>query len=195
MMNRPLLLLVIMLYSFKALGSQTCIIEHSYAKNNTSTFALTLESSFAADLQSAWETITDYNNLDDFVTGMTSSVIISRISENNLTVEQTGELEIWVLTHRFTILLNVTEDPPARVRMTSIGGDFEKFDGKYEITSLDNDTVKLTWRGVITPSRFIPIVLAKHFVLKNSNLQFCDVISEIKKRSDFRKKKVEQERQ
>ena len=140
-----------------------------------------------SDIDTVWQTLTDYPSLSHFVRRMKRSSLITRNKSKKL-VEQIGVIRFLLFKREFKVLLVVEEKYPLAIEMTQIEGDFEYFQSKYHIDKKSNDSVRLTWRGQLHPSFFVPPIIGRKMIETNIKNQFCDVVLEILARTQNEEK-------
>ena len=101
----------------------------------------------AADAQTVWDTITDYDTLASFMPGIHSCRVIERRTPTNgvehLLVEQHGEFRFMLFTQAMTLRLNIEHllHRVAEARAVSFdlglfrGRAIDVFEGRYELIS------------------------------------------------------------
>ena len=159
-------------------SSLGCSANSQAIEETSGLYDVTLTKEIQTDVNTVWKTLTDYSRLSTFVKGMTRSTVLEGHGSKKV-VQQTGILRLLFFSKEFTVWLNVDEKYPRFITMTQFKGDFDHFSGRYDINQTGNNKVRLTWRGTLKPSFYIPPIIGKRIIKKNINKQFCDVISEI----------------
>ncbi len=108
-------------------------------------YAVHATANVAAEQRIAWETLTDYEHLRDFVPDIESSRVVSR-EGNRLVVEHTGSFHLFVFSMPVRVRLAVEHQPYERVlaRTTPglVGSDeptLRSFSGRYRLTVLSGN--------------------------------------------------------
>jgi len=103
----------------------------------------------AADTQTAWRVLTDYDRYVDFVPGLKDSHVVSRDGEH-LTVRQSGDASFWLLRMPYDVTYEVTEFPPYRVESRASGSALRHFDSTYVLTPSASN-VRIEYVGHLAP--------------------------------------------
>ncbi len=143
--------------------------------------------SVKSDIDTVWQTLTDYSSLPRFVRGMKESKILMQ-NESKKLVAQIGVIRFLLFKREFKLLLIVAENYPLTIEMNQLKGDFIYFQSKYYIDQQNNHSVRLTWQGQLHPSFFVPPIFGKKIIENNIKKQFCDVILEILARTQDKEK-------
>jgi carbon monoxide dehydrogenase subunit G len=102
--------------------------------------------SFRAEIRKdvAWAVLTDYDNLPTFVSSMRSSSA-SRNESGRLLVTQQAVGRAGPFSRSLHVVLEVTEDEPARIAFHDVGGaSFRSYAGRWAIDE-DGDAVLVTY--------------------------------------------------
>ncbi len=154
----------------------------SFSEKKTPTFyQIEISTELKANVDTVWNTLTDYSNLQSFITNLRQSLILVETRSRKI-IEQTGIIRLPVFTKQFKILLDVQEEYPTRIKMAQIDGDFDFFKSEYQIIPTDYDHVQLTWQGKLLPAFYIPSFIGKTIININIKNQFCDLINEVSSR-------------
>ena len=113
---------------------------------------------------------------------MRSSILQKRTS-NQALVEQVGEIKFGIFRKTFQLVLSVEEYFPHTIKMRGVKGDFAHFYSEYRLSQINNETTHINWQGKIAPMFFVPPFVGPSLFKLNVRNQFCDVLSEINKRS------------
>jgi len=108
------------------------------------------QSDVEVDRATIWSTLSDYDHLAEFIPNMSSSRTISRNGPNVL-VEQKGTAGLGPIRHGFTVTLAVTERLDESISLSELGGDFSRFDARYEIVPLTTGRSRVVYDATIVP--------------------------------------------
>jgi Polyketide cyclase / dehydrase and lipid transport len=153
----------------------------------------------AADAQTVWETITDYEALPGFMPGIHACRVIERRTPTktveHLVIEQRGEFRFLLFAQAITVRLNVEHDllRMAQAKAVSVGlGRFkyraiDVFEGRYELTPLDGrrcpPRTQLRYTAVIGLRLPPPPAIGSMAVRRNLSAQLEAVAQEVARRS------------
>jgi len=100
-----------------------------------------------------WTVLTDYDHLAELIPGVAVSHLVSENGEKCL--EQVGELKTPFMQLRLRAVLRLQEIPCQRIDFTAIDGDFNRFDGHWELVC-SNGTTHLGYHVVLSPKFYVP---------------------------------------
>eukprot|EP00276_Gloeochaete_wittrockiana_P002973 CAMPEP_0184656852 /NCGR_PEP_ID=MMETSP0308-20130426/16800_1 /TAXON_ID=38269 /ORGANISM="Gloeochaete witrockiana, Strain SAG 46.84" /LENGTH=703 /DNA_ID=CAMNT_0027094161 /DNA_START=444 /DNA_END=2555 /DNA_ORIENTATION=- len=89
----------------------------------------------AADAQTAWKVLTDYEGLISFVPNLARSEVLPH-PEGKIRLLQVGVKYQLYFQFQARAVLDVEEEPYSAIRFTMVEGDFEHFNGLWTITPL-----------------------------------------------------------
>ncbi len=155
-----------------------------HAIRHGESFEFEAVSEFEADLDQAWEVLTDYDRFSDFIPGMQTSQIVAR-HERNVVVDQRGEASLLFFTFPIRVRLAIEEYPYRRIVSRAIEGDFRELRGTYDLEA-HGRRVRFHYSGRLTPNFSIPplisTILVRHIVEK----RFSAMVDEILRRQRSR---------
>jgi hypothetical protein len=149
-------------------------------EENGGRFAVTARVSVEVTRATAWEVITDYNRLGDFVPDMDDSRIVSRAGEPTL-VQQTGAW--YVLGYRVPvqIVAQVEEQPMRTVRFHSISGNVRVENGEWSLAD-ESGVVTIGYRVECIPDFWVPPILGTVLIKRDVRAKLAHVAREMLKR-------------
>ena len=103
----------------------------------------------AADSETAWRVLTDYDHYVDFVPGLKDSHVVSRQGDR-LTVAQSGDASFWLLRMPYDVTYEVTEFPPYRVESRATASALRHFESTYVLTPSSRN-VRIDYIGHLAP--------------------------------------------
>ena len=153
----------------------------------------------AADVQTVWETITDYDALPGFLPGIHTCRVIERRTPTktveHLVIEQHGEFRFLLFAQAITVWLNVEHEllRMAQAKAVSVEmGLFRQraidvFEGRYELTPLGASRraprTQLRYTAVIGLTLPPPPAIGSMAVRRNLSAQLEAVAEEVARRS------------
>jgi hypothetical protein len=153
----------------------------------------------AADVQTVWDTITDYDELPSFMPGIHTCRVIERRMPTELTehlvVEQRGEFRALLFAQTMTVRLSIEHQLLRVAEAKALSFDLgllkrraiDVFEGRYELTSLDArpsaPRTLLRYRAVIGLRLPPPPVVGSIAIRQNLAAQLEAVAREVARRS------------
>lgn len=127
----------------------------------------------------AYDVVTDYVHLPEFVTAMDSCIVLSRDSLGAL-VRQVGTAQLLV-RRSIRMTLRFTEERPSRLRFEIVSGDFPIYYGKWEFEPSPTGTV-LGYSVTMRPPTFVPTWLVRPSIEKT----LCRTLSQTRREIERR---------
>jgi Polyketide cyclase / dehydrase and lipid transport len=153
----------------------------------------------AADAQTVWDTITDYDELPNFMPGIRACRVIERRmptqATEHLVVEQHGEFRALLFAQTMTVRLSIEHQLLRVAEAKALSFDLglfrrraiDVFEGRYELTALDArpgaPRTLLRYRALIGLRLPPPPVVGSLAIRQNLSLQLAAVAREIARRS------------
>jgi len=147
-------------------------------------FEVEATSEFEAEVPLAWEVLTDYDRLSDFIPGMHSSRTVSR-NKHNVIVDQSGEARLLFFAFPIQVRLEVEEFPYERIVSRAIEGNFKEMRGAYTL-EVHGRRLLLHYSGSLTPDFSIPPLIGTILVRKFVEKRFGAMVDEIMRRQRLR---------
>lgn len=138
--------------------------------------------SVPGDRQTAWNVLTDYDNLSRFVPGMRSSRVISAPGEPKL-LEQKGESGLGFVKVSTMTVSRLQEVPMQSIQFESISGNLKSMRGEWSIEGHDHATA-LSYRAEVVPGFALPPLIGPALVSQNIRDMVEGVAREIERRSE-----------
>ncbi len=147
-------------------------------------FEVEAAAEFEAQVTLAWEVLTDYERLPEFIPGMNSSRIVSR-SNRRVIVDQNGEARLLFFSFPIEVRLEVQEFPYERIVSRAIGGNFKELSGSYTLEARGRHLL-LHYTGSLTPDFGIPPLIGTFLVRNTVEKRFGAMVDEIIRRQRLR---------
>src|SRR5437773_6826736 len=132
------------------------------------------------DARIAWEVLSDYDNLAQFIPDMKSSRVVSR-DANRVLVEQKGEFGFFFYRQPVDVTLEVLEQPQHRIDARRISGNIRDLETRYELEASDAG-VKLDYVGRFIPEFSVPPLFGMPMVRRIVERRFRAMVEEIVRR-------------
>ena len=128
-----------------------------------------------------WDVLTDYDNLEGFVSSMRSSTS-SRGASGKLMVIQEAVGRVGPFRRAMYVVLDVTEERPARIGFEDVsGGSFESYAGAWTLEPAAGGGVVVRYRLEVHP-RSTPRLFGKSIVADNARGLLDEVRAEMLRR-------------
>jgi ribosome-associated toxin RatA of RatAB toxin-antitoxin module len=137
-----------------------------------------------AQVDVAWEVLTDYDRLAEFIPGMTESRVVSRAGRS-VVVDQRGKAGLLFFTFPIEVRLEIEESPYGRIESRAIRGNFRELTGAYDL-QVRGDRLSLRYSGRLTPDFGIPPLIGTLLVRNTVEKRFGAMVDEIKRRQRVR---------
>ena len=128
----------------------------------------------------AWNVMTDYDNMANFISNLESSAILSR-DQNILTVAQKGKASRGPFTFAFANVRQIVLTPYTEIRSHLISGDLEA--SEFTTRVLDHGaTAQIINHGQFIPKVWVPPVIGAALIEAETRKQFQQLRAEILRR-------------
>jgi len=132
------------------------------------------------DARIAWEVLSDYDHLAQFIPDMKSSRVVSR-EGNRVLVEQKGEFGFFFYRQPVDVTLEVLEQPPRRIDARRVAGNIRELETRYELgTSAAG--VRFDYSGRFIPAFSLPPLIGMPIVRRIVERRFRAMVEEIVRR-------------
>lgn len=139
----------------------------------------------AADLptgtRNAWDVLTDYDHLAEFIPSLRSSRVVER-NGHNVVLEQKGEAGFLFFRFPLEVRLAVEERPFERVNSRATGGSMREMEGSYELRAIPGG-VRLVYTGRMVPDFAVPAFIETAAIRNVARTQFAAMVREILRRA------------
>jgi len=133
-----------------------------------------------ADLPTAWEVLTDYDHLAEFIPDMRSSRVVRR-EGGSVLVEQRGEFGFLFFRQAIDVVLSVSEQPPRRIVAHTVAGNLKDMEASYELKASASG-VRLEYAGRFVPDFFLPPLIGIPLVRRSLERRLRSMVDEIERR-------------
>jgi ribosome-associated toxin RatA of RatAB toxin-antitoxin module len=154
------------------------------AARHGDSFEVEATAEFEAEVTLAWEVLTDYDRLSEFIPGMHSSRIVSR-GKRSVIVDQSGEARLLFLSYPIQVRLEVEEFPYERIVSRAIEGNFKDLRGAYTLEARGRRLL-LHYTGSLTPDFSIPPLIGTILIRNTVQKRFGAMVDEIMRRQRLR---------
>lgn len=135
---------------------------------------------FEGTIAQAWQVLTDYDRLPQFIPNLRLSRVIER-GRNGLTVEQKGDARLLIFSIPIEVTLAINEYPPGKVVARAVAGNFRDMSGVYLLDGQDG-RLRLRYSGRMTPDFFVPPIIGTWVLRQHVHETFAALVDEIVRR-------------
>lgn len=146
--------------------------------------AYKVEGAFLTDatVETAWETLTDYERIGEFVSSIRKSQILER-EEGSILIEQEALGRTFIFSKRMNVLLRVREEASRQILFEDVSlKDFEIYKGSWTLEKTD-EGVWVHYELTARPAFLVPSYIANKAFKKNAAKLLREIQTEIVKRS------------
>ena len=129
----------------------------------------------------AWEVLTDYDHMAQFISNLEYSIVTDR-SDNVLRVHQKGKASRGPLTLTFDNVREIELVPYREIRSRMISGDLKASDFVTRIVGVAA-RVHIVNSGRYTPNIWVPPIIGPALIAAETQKQFGEIRAEILRRS------------
>lgn len=130
--------------------------------------------------QEAWDVLTDYDHMAQFVSNLTMSRIVRRVGDS-LEVAQTTRLSFGLFNLHFDNVRDIEFVPLHEIRSTLVRGDMKASAFTTRLAAEGNAT-RITNHGRFMPDRWIPPLIGTAVLEAETRKQFAEFRAEILRR-------------
>jgi carbon monoxide dehydrogenase subunit G len=140
---------------------------------------------FPADLRVAWEVLSDYNRLAQFIPDISSSRVVSR-DGGRVMVEQKGTIGFFFYRQPVEVRLAVLEEPMRRITARAVSGNIRDLETRYELQP-GGAGLKLVYSGRFIPEFTVPPLIGLPIMRHIIERRFRAMVNEILRRDALAK--------
>jgi carbon monoxide dehydrogenase subunit G len=143
-------------------------------------YVVDVELTVDATPQEAWNVLTDYDHMSEFVSNLTMSRIIHRAGDS-LEVAQTSRLKFGFINLKFDNVREIEFVPLQEIRSKLVRGDM-KMSAFTTRLAAEGDATRITNHGRFIPDRWIPPLIGTLMLEAETRKQFGELRAEILRR-------------
>lgn len=131
----------------------------------------------------AWQVLTDYERLHEFVPNLLSSKLLERNGAEAM-IEQKGRVGFFIMTRTIHLVVRVTEHPFSALDIALVAGDMQHYVTRWELApSMHNGAngTRISYSGMVEPDFFVPSLLGAAILRADLKRMLEAVIAEIDK--------------
>ena len=164
-------------------------------ERESDTFYVRARASVAVDPRIAWDTLTDYEHMHEFLPNIARSRVVARRG-TSVTVEHMGQFPLFFFDVPVRVRLSITQQPYERIMARSEPGEvggraqtLRSFSGRYDLAVVTLDRragVRLDYESRFELAEPLPLIVGDVFgtamVTKTVRLQFEAMVREMVRR-------------
>lgn len=131
-------------------------------------------------LRTAWEVLTDFDNMTGILSNLTSSKIVRRDGKT-LYVAQEGLARFGLLSYAFTSEREIRLEPMKRILAKQITGNAKRFESELELTQIGSAT-QIHYRAEVVPDSSFARTFGGRFIKHEVEEQFTAMAAEMMQR-------------
>lgn len=132
-------------------------------------------------LLTAWEVLTDFDNMTGILSNLASSKIVRR-NGNTLLVDQAGTAHYGIFSYSFASAREIRLEPMKRISARQISGNAKRFESELELSQTGLITL-IRYRAEVVPDSGLGRTFGGRFILHEVEEQFTAMVAEMKRRS------------
>ena len=143
-------------------------------------FALDTIIDFPVPIRTAWDVLTDFDNM----VGILSNLTVSKVTErrgNTLRVQQSGVAKFGIFSYSFTSEREVRLDPMNRIQARQLSGNARQFASDLELKRVGNNS-QAHYHAEVTPDSGIALTFGGSFIKHEVEEQFAAMAAEMARR-------------
>lgn len=150
--------------------------------NNGSLVTITAGFSVPVGAPLAWEVMTDYDHMTQFLPHLESSKVIERRRDNRLLVEQSGAVPVGPLSLPFIYVREVALYPYTEFRSHVVSGTVERADVTTQLSPIAGGT-HVAYRSEVVSGAWLPFGIGNAFIADNLRQQLTSMRAEMLRRN------------
>jgi carbon monoxide dehydrogenase subunit G len=132
-------------------------------------------------LRTAWEVLTDFDNMTGILSNLASSKIVRR-NGNTLVVDQEGTAHYGIFSYSFASEREIRLEPMKRIFARQISGNAKRFESELDLSQTGLVTL-IRYRAEVVPDSGVGRTFGGHFIQHEVEEQFTAMVVEMKRRS------------
>lgn len=138
----------------------------------------------SVDIQLAWQVMTDYEGMPEFLPQLQSSRIVSR-NGNRLRLEQAGRVFLGPIPWTFEYVRDVELTAPTRIRSVIVGGSLASGEVVTELKRQGGAT-HISYRSEAVPGVWVPLGISEGVIRQQVLEQLAQMRAEMLRRQGTR---------
>jgi ribosome-associated toxin RatA of RatAB toxin-antitoxin module len=136
-----------------------------------------------AGLQRAWQILTDYDRLAEFIPDLTSSHVVASNGRESI-VSQEGFGQFLFIKQQIHLLVRVAETPFSGIAVTLINGNMHEYRADWTLSAIDPETTRIDYNATIAPKFYVPSLFGAALMKSDLRNMLAALIREIEKEKE-----------
>lgn len=149
-------------------------------QKNGEAFVVEVSIDLPVPLRTAWDVLTDFDNMAAIVSNLTSSKVIRR-SGNTLHVVQEGAARYGIFSYSFASEREVRLEPMRRILARQVSGTAKRFESEMVLAASEHGT-ELRYHAEMVPDSGVARTFGGSFVAHEVEEQFSALAAEMVRR-------------
>ncbi|MGE5623174.1 MAG: SRPBCC family protein [Bacillota bacterium] len=135
--------------------------------------------------QQAWQVLTDYEHLTEFVPDLVHSRVLSR-SRHEATVEQVSRTGLLLLAYTVQVVVHIEERPYSAIDVALVSGDLRHYRAYWTLAESSREGARgtlITYCGELAPKFYLPPAVGQPLVQAQVRKMVAAVSAEIEQRA------------
>lgn len=154
-------------------------------RNGEPLFEVTAVGFVRASAEQAWQVLTEYERLPEFVPDLVSVRLLSR-DDNVACIEQRSSANFLFMSYTLRMVLQIEEAPCSTIDVALVEGDMQRYDTHWDLEPVIGPGIsgtRVTFSGVMEPNFFVPPLFGRSIVEVNLKRTVEAVVAEIERRN------------
>lgn len=175
---RCVTVLLLLIICFAAFGAEPEILVA--VEKSDDTFLVDATIVIPVPLRTAWEVLTDFNNMVGIMNNLTLSRIIRR-KGSSVFVMQEGSAKFGIFSYSFASVREIQLEPMKRILAIQLTGSAKRFESEMALSETRSGT-RVRYRAEIVPDSSIARIFGGPFVQHEVEEQFALIAAEMIRR-------------
>ena len=138
---------------------------------------------FAVPLRTAWDVLTDFDNMAGILSNLTSSKITARTG-NTLIVKQEGKAKYGLFSYSFASEREIRLEPKKRILARQLSGNAKRFSSELELSRTESGS-QAHYHAEVTPDSGLARTFGGPFIQHEIEEQFTAMATEMLRRKSL----------
>ena len=144
--------------------------------------AIDVDMTINASVEEVWGVMTDWDNMEKFIPGITTSEIVKR-EGNSYRVRQAGKIPLGLFSIKYDAVRDIeVVQLHESMRFQGVSGDFERLEGSVTIVK-EGDATRVVYRVESVPTVWVPPFVGTAIMEHTTRSQFGEMRVEMLRRA------------
>jgi ribosome-associated toxin RatA of RatAB toxin-antitoxin module len=151
-----------------------------HVAKNGNTIIVDVDFSVPASQREAWNVLTDFDHMHEFVSNLQSSKVITQ-NAHHIQVAQVGKASKGMLAFSFDSVRDVELFPYHTIQSRLVKGNMKRLDGHTSLRR-EGGATRIAYHGESVPNMWVPPFVGERFIAHEVEEQFREMRVEILRR-------------